>query len=67
MERDEAIGHLPIPYAVALRLREAGVTEAQLAIGLAIEPEAVPTLLRIAELKLSQVLEGGGADPAPRT
>ncbi len=59
MERGEAIEHLPLPYAVALRLRDAGVGDAELAAGLAIEPEAVPTLLKVAEAKVSELLGSG--------
>ncbi len=59
MDRTEAIARLPEAYAVALRLRDAGVTHAQLAAGFGIEPQSVPSFLRIADAKLAELAEGG--------
>ncbi len=50
---------LPAGYALALRLRERGRT-AEIPGLLDIAPEAVPTLLRLAEAKLTRLMEGGG-------
>jgi DNA-directed RNA polymerase specialized sigma24 family protein len=58
MDRAEAITRLPEAYAVALRLRDAGVTDAQLAAGFGIELQSVPSFLRIAETKLAELAEG---------
>ena len=44
---------LPLPYSEALRLRDAGVADDVIAEILAIEPEALDTLIRIAEAKLA--------------
>jgi DNA-directed RNA polymerase specialized sigma24 family protein len=55
VDRDEALTHLPEPYAVALRLRDAGVSDAQLAAGFGIEPESVQSFLKIAEVKLADL------------
>ena len=44
---------IPLPYSEALRLREAGVADDVIAEILAIEPEALDTLMRIAEDKLT--------------
>jgi hypothetical protein len=62
MDRIDAIARLPERYAVALRLRAAGVTDAQLAAGFAIEPQSVATFVRIAEAKLAEL-----APPSPHT
>ncbi len=63
MDRDIAIGRLPLPYAIALRLQGAGVSDTQLAVGLGIEVQAIPTLLNIAEEKLAELLGGDGDIP----
>ena len=52
---------LPLPYAIALRLREAGADRALIAHALGIEDEAVPTLLDVAQRKLAE--QHGGVDP----
>jgi hypothetical protein len=63
--REEAIRRLPEPYAVALRLQGAGVTDVQLAAALDVAREAVPGLLRIAEAKLAEVLSDASEAPSP--
>ncbi len=55
MDRNEALAHLPEPYAIALRLRDAGVSLPQLARGFAMEPQSVRSLLKIAEAKLAEL------------
>ena len=60
MDRREALGRLPLAYAVALRLRDAGRNDTEIASALAVEPEAVATLLLVAEAKLAEQLEGDG-------
>jgi hypothetical protein len=60
--RHAALRRLPVAYALALQLREAGVDDATLAERLAIEPEAVGPLLAVADAKLATLL---GADPPP--
>lgn len=44
---------LPLPYSEALRLRDAGVADPVIAEILGIEPEAMSTLMRVAEAKLA--------------
>ena len=51
--RRAALDRLPLPYSEALRLRDAGVAEAVIAEILGIEPEAISTLMRVAEAKLA--------------
>jgi catechol 2,3-dioxygenase-like lactoylglutathione lyase family enzyme len=49
------LDQLPFALAVALRLRDAGVGDALIAHALAIEPEGVSALLKVAEAKLRRV------------
>ena len=43
---------LPLPYSVALRLRDAGIDDAVIAECLGVEPEALRPLMQIAQAKL---------------
>jgi hypothetical protein len=54
-ERETALRRLPNPYSLALRLRDAGVDDTLICTYLAIQPEALPALLRLAEAKLAAV------------
>jgi DNA-directed RNA polymerase specialized sigma24 family protein len=70
VDRDQAIERLPEPYAIAVRLHEAGLDEL-IAERLGIASEAVVPLLEIAEAKLSRLLPRAGAsrptdETAPR-
>lgn len=47
------MGRLPLPYATALRLRDAGVTAEVIAECLGVECESLPALMRLAEAKLA--------------
>jgi hypothetical protein len=47
---------LPELYALGLRLARSGQDNASIATQLGIEPEAVPSLLRLAEAKLARIL-----------
>jgi DNA-directed RNA polymerase specialized sigma24 family protein len=60
MELADAIAALPHPYAVALRLDDAGQGAAAIAIALAIEPEAVPMVLRLGRQKLAAAVTEPG-------
>ncbi|MFD3702031.1 hypothetical protein ACFWUP_02680 [Nocardia sp. NPDC058658] len=53
--RAAAIDLLPVPYALAIRLRDEGVDEATIAARVGIEPEAWGNFLAIAMAKLSAV------------
>lgn len=50
-------------HAVAIRLRDEGVGDHLIAVALAVEDDQVPTLLRIADGKLSDLMDGS----SPRT
>jgi hypothetical protein len=58
MSRAEALARLPALYSLALRLRDAGVSDDRLVERLGIEPEAVGALLEIAEAKLQALPDG---------
>jgi hypothetical protein len=58
MDDPEVLARLPRPYALALRLREAGVDDALIAECVGVEPEALPTLLEIAAAKLDNLTSG---------
>lgn len=60
MERERAIATLPEPYAQALRLHDLDDDEA-ISAQLGIEPEAVGPLLRLAEAKLTAILQPASA------
>lgn len=51
----QTVDRLPFPYAEALRLRAAGVTDDVIAEVLTLEPEAVGPLMRMAEAKLAAI------------
>ncbi|WP_133119063.1 hypothetical protein [Mycolicibacterium agri] len=52
-ERNAAMDRLPLPYSIALRLRTAGIPDNVIAECLGVAPEAVGTLLQLAEAKLA--------------
>lgn len=56
VERAEAILELPAVYADVLRWRAAGVPQATIAERLAVLPDTVPILVRVAEAKLLALL-----------
>jgi orotate phosphoribosyltransferase-like protein len=58
LERVEAMRHLPGTYSLALRLRDAGLTNELIAECLAVEREALDLLLQVAEAKLAAILRG---------
>jgi hypothetical protein len=47
--------HLPVVYAVALALRDAGLDLDEIAVRLELPAESMPALLEIAEAKLSSL------------
>jgi DNA-directed RNA polymerase specialized sigma24 family protein len=57
MDRADAVRLLPEKYARALTLRDEGCDNARIAAALGIVPEAIGTLLRVAEAKLQQLLD----------
>jgi DNA-directed RNA polymerase specialized sigma24 family protein len=53
VDEEAALAQLPEAYAAALRLRARGLSNANIAAELELEPEAVPSLLRLADTKLA--------------
>ncbi|MCV7064929.1 hypothetical protein [Mycolicibacterium houstonense] len=51
--RAEKLRRLPLPYATALRLRDAGIADDVIAEQVGVDPEALPTFMRLAEAKLA--------------
>lgn len=55
--RAESLERLPLPYAVALRLRDAGVADDMIAERVGVDRAALPTFMRVAEAKLAAACE----------
>jgi hypothetical protein len=55
--RAQALRQLPAPYSLALRLRDAGLSDELTAECLRIEPVALGPMLEIAEAKLATILD----------
>jgi hypothetical protein len=55
MDHAERLRRLPLAYAVALRLSEAGADEATIAAALGVEPESVGPLLDVARAKVERI------------
>ena len=51
--RDAALDQLPLPYATALRMRDAGLADEVIAACIGVERDAIATLMRLAEAKLA--------------
>jgi hypothetical protein len=51
--RADSLEHLPLPYATALRLRDAGSTDEMIAKSVGVDLDALPTFMRVAEAKLA--------------
>jgi hypothetical protein len=56
MDRSAAIEQLPALHAVAVRLSDEGANHHLIAVALAIDDDQVPTILEIAQAKLSNLL-----------
>lgn len=52
-EREQVLRQLPVPYSLALRLRDAGVDPALICEYLEVEPESLEGIYRMAEAKLA--------------
>lgn len=50
--RAEVLQRLPLPYATALRLRDASITDDVIAECVGVDLDALPTFMRVAEAKL---------------
>jgi DNA-directed RNA polymerase specialized sigma24 family protein len=55
--RAEALSRLPLPYATALQLRDAGFPDEEIAKRVEIDLDALPNFMRVAQAKLSVQLE----------
>jgi hypothetical protein len=51
--RPESLQRLPLPYATALRLRDAGISDEVIAECVGVDLDALPTFMRVAEAKLA--------------
>jgi hypothetical protein len=51
--RAESLQRLPLPYATALRMRDAGIADEVIADCVGVDAEALPTFMRVAEAKLA--------------
>ena len=58
MDRATAIEELPPLHDVAVRLRDEGADNHVIAVALAIDDDQVPTLLEIADAKLTNLIAG---------
>jgi hypothetical protein len=50
--RDRPLERLPLPYATALRLRDAGIADEVIADCVGVELDALPTFMQVAYAKL---------------
>lgn len=55
MERDEAVGRLPVTYQKVLAWVGEGRSDDEIALGLGIDPRAVSPLIVLAEAKLARL------------
>jgi DNA-directed RNA polymerase specialized sigma24 family protein len=55
--RAESLERLPLPYATALRLRDAGFADDAIAERIGLDVDALPTFMRVAEAKLAAASE----------
>jgi len=51
--RAESLQRLPLPYAIALRLRDAGIADEVIADRVDVDLDALATFMRVAEAKLA--------------
>jgi predicted DNA-binding protein (UPF0251 family) len=51
--RTESLERLPLPYAAAIRLRDAGFADDAIAERIGVDRAALPTFMRVAEAKLA--------------
>jgi hypothetical protein len=51
--RAESLQRLPLPYATALRMRDAGIADEVIAECVGVDVDTLPTFMRVAEAKLA--------------
>jgi hypothetical protein len=59
--RAESLQRLPLPYATALRLRDAGIADEVIAECVGVELDTLATFMRVAEAKLA----AAASEPPP--
>lgn len=52
--RAENLQRLPLPYATALRMRDAGISDEVIAESVGVDLDALSTFMRVAEAKLTR-------------
>jgi hypothetical protein len=55
--RDESLERLPLPYATALRMRDAGIADEVIAECVGVDLDALATFMRVAQAKLAAASE----------
>ena len=55
--RTDSLDRLPLPYAAALRLRDAGIADEVIAERVGVDVDALPSFMRVAEAKLATASE----------
>jgi hypothetical protein len=55
--RAESLQRLPLPYATALRLRDAGIADEVIADCVGVDLDTLPTFMRVANAKLAAAAE----------
>lgn len=62
---DDAVDQLPVVYASALRLRALGIPLDEIADRIGVHPEAMDTVLRLADEKLALLQAGTAVETRP--
>jgi DNA-directed RNA polymerase specialized sigma24 family protein len=57
-DRAQSLQRLPLPYATALRMRDAGISDDVIAECIGVDVDALPTFMRVAEAKLAAAAAG---------
>ena len=65
-DHEDALTELPVAYAVALRLSDAGASTQMIAQAVGVEIEAVEPMLRLARAKLAEHMNIRGRAPKPK-
>jgi hypothetical protein len=64
--RPESLARLPLPYATALRLRDAGIADETIAECVGVDHDALETFMQVAEAKLAAASEQPPSGTGPR-
>jgi hypothetical protein len=63
--RTQSLQRLPMPYATALRLRDAGIAEELIAECVGVDLDALTTFMQIAQAKLAATESSERTDTCP--